>query len=139
MSNRPDSLVLICTATVAADATAGSFANVTITDDPSITGDVRFVVPSGQTWIFEDLYISTAGGSGATVDPIVRIYKGGGRIMANTPPLSNLLVSNNSRPPYSNKKIGYRGTETISMQVITTVANDTVADSITFFVRVSVF
>lgn len=136
---KPDSVVLLCTATVAASTAIGAVTNVTITDDPSITGVQRFQVPVGQSWGFEDLYISSAAGSGTNVDPMVRIYKGGGRIMGTTPPLSNLLVTNNSRPPYSSKKFAFRGGETISMQLFNTVANNTVADSITFFVRVNVF
>lgn len=130
--------MLICTATVAASDAIGTVDNVTITDDPAITGVTRFQVPIGQTWGFDDLYISAAAGSG-TSDPIVRIYKGGSNIMCDTPPLSNLLVSNNSRPPYAQKRIAFRGGETISMQTITTVANDTVADSIAFFVRLNIF
>ena len=137
-TNAPDSVVLICTATVAANDPVGSYDNVNITDSPDLGTVTRFLVPEGQNWIFEDLYISTAAGSGTDVDPVVRIYKGGGRIMGTTPPLSNLLVSNNSRPPYSNRKFGYRGGESISMQTITTVANDGTADNISFFVRVKV-
>ena len=137
-TNAPDSVVLICTATVAASDPVGSYDNVNITDSPDLGTVTRFLVPEGQNWIFEDLYISTAAGSGTDVDPVVRIYKGGGRIMGTTPPLSNLLVSNNSRPPYSNRKFGYRGGESISMQTITTVVNDGTADNISFFVRVKV-
>ena len=137
-TNAPDSVVLICTATVAANDPVGSYDNVNITDSPDLGTVTRFLVPEGQNWICEDLYISTAGGSGTDVDPVVRIYKGGGRIMGTTPPLSNLLVSNNSRPPYSNRKFGYRGGESISMQTITTVVNDGTADNISFFVRVKV-
>jgi len=137
-TNAPDSVVLICTATVAANDPVGSYDNVNITDSPDLGTVTRFLVPEGQNWIFEDLYISTAAGSGTDVDPVVRIYKGGGRIMGTTPPLSNLLVSNNSRPPYSNRKFGYRGGESISMQTITTVVNDGTADNISFFVRVKV-
>jgi len=136
-TNAPDSVILLCTATIAASDAIGSIDNVTITDSPEITGVTRFLVPQGQTWIFEDIYIGASADSG-TADPVVKIYKGGGRIMGTTPPLSNLLVTNNSRPPYSNRKFGYRGGESISMQTICTIANDTVADSIKFTVRVKV-
>ena len=138
VTSAPDSTVLTCTATGNASIAVGTVFNVSITDDPGITAVVRFLVPSGQTWIFEDLYISTAGGAGATVDPVVRIFKDGGRIMGTTPPLSNLLVSNNSRPPYSNRKFLYRGGQTIQMQCINTIQNDGSADAVTFFVRVRI-
>ena len=136
-TNAPDSVILICTATVAAADPAGAIDNVTITDDPGITGVTRFLVPQGQTWIFEDLYISASSGGGTT-SPVIKVIKGGGRIMGTTPPLLDLLVSNNSRPPYSNRKFGFRGGEQISMQTIATIANDSVADSIAFRVRVKV-
>ena len=123
-TNAPDSVILLCTATIAASDAIGSIDNVTITDSPEITGVTRFLVPQGQTWIFEDIYIGASADSG-TADPVVKIYKGGGRIMG-------------TRPPYSNRKFGYRGGESISMQTICTIANDTVADSIKFTVRVKV-
>ena len=137
VTSAPDSTVLLCTATVGASDGAGIIDNVTITDSPDVTGVVRFLVPQGQTWILEDLYISASGDSG-TSDPVVRIYKDGGRIMGTTPPLSNLLVTNNSRPPYSNRKFLYRGGQTIQMQTLSTIANDTDADSIKFTVRIRV-
>ena len=137
VTSAPDSTVLICTATVAASDAVGVKDNVTITDDPSVTGVVRFVVPDGQIWIFEDIYIAAAAGAG-TSSPVVRIFKDGGRIMGTTPPLAGLLVSNNSRPPYANKKFLFRPRQTIQMQTITTIANDATADSISFVVRIRV-
>ena len=138
VTSAPDSTVLICTGAPIVSGAVGAVANISMTDDPGVTAVVRFLVPSGQTWIFEDLYISTAAGAGATVDPVIRIFKDGGRIMGTTPPLSNLLVSNNSRPPYSNRKFLYRGGQTIQMQMMNTVVNDTAVDNITFFVRVRI-
>lgn len=137
VTSAPDSVILICTASVAASDPIGTIDNVTITDSPDVTGVVRFLVPDGQVWIFEDLYISASAGAG-TSDPVVRIFKDGGRIMGTTPPLSNLLVSNNSRPPYANRKFLYRPRQTIQMQTIATVANDLTVDAIVFFIRVRV-
>jgi len=140
VTSAPDSATLTCTSTavVAASAAVGTVFNISMTDDPGVTAVVRFLIPSGQTWIFEDLFISTTAGSGATVDPVVRIFKDGGRIMGTTPPLSTLLVSNNSRPPYSNRKFLYRGGQTVQMQGITTIVNDGSTDTITFYVRVRI-
>jgi len=137
VTSAPDSGVLICTDQVVASAAAATRGNVGITDNPEIAGVNRFLVPSGQTWIFEDLYISAAAGAG-TSDPVVQIVKDGGRIMGITPPLSNLLVSNNSRPPYSNRKFLYRGGQSIQMYTITTTANDTGVDNIAFFIRLRI-
>jgi len=80
VTSAPDSTVLICTAAPIASGAVGTVTNISMTDDPGVTAVVRFLVPSGQTWIFEDLYISTTAGSGATVDPVVRIFKDGGEV-----------------------------------------------------------
>ena len=52
VTSAPDSTVLTCTATGNASIAVGTVFNVSITDDPGITAVVRFLVPSGQTWIF---------------------------------------------------------------------------------------
>ena len=136
-TNAPDSVILINTATIAIAAAVGTIANVNITDSPELQTVTRFLIPEGQNWILEDLYISAIGGA-ATADPVIRVFKGGGRIMGTTPPLSNLLISNNSRPPYSNVKFMYRGGESLSMQTISTVAAGAGVNNITFFIRVRV-
>jgi hypothetical protein len=136
-TNAPDSVILINTATIAAAAAVGTIDNVNITDSPELGTVTRFLIPEGQNWILEDLYISVAAGA-ATADPVVRVFKGGGRIMGTTPPLSNLLISNNSRPPYSNVKFMFRGGESLSMQTISTVAAGGAANNIAFFIRVRV-
>lgn len=136
-TGKPDSVILICTATVAATDAVGSVDQVNITDSPEQGTVTRFVVPSGQTWIFEDIYISAAAGGG-TSSPVVRVVANGGQIMGTTPPLLDLLVSNNSRPPYSNTKFGFRPRDTIQMSTITTILNNATADAIAFRVRVKV-
>ena len=97
VTNAPDSVILLNTATIAASEAIGERNNVTITDSPDQTGTTRFEVPQGQNWGIDDIYISVAADSG-TSDPVVEIKKNGGKIMGQTPPLSNLLVSNPSRP-----------------------------------------
>ena len=136
-TDAPDSVILICTATIAASDGVGSIDNVNITDSPEQSTVTRFVIPEGQNWILEDMYISASAGAGTAL-PVIRFYKNGGRIMGTSPPLGDLLVSNASRPPYSNRKFMYRGKQTLSMQTISTVANDTDADSIAFRIRVKV-
>lgn len=139
VKNSPDSTFLLVTANVTLSTVAGTVTQASITDDPVITGVQRFLIPTGQTWVFEDLYISSSSGAGVNSNPVVYIYKGGGRIMAKTPPLSDLLVSNSSRPPYSNKKVGFYGGETLSIQVVNTAtAVSSANESISFRIRVSV-
>ena len=138
-TSAPDSVILLCTATVAASAAAGEIDNVNITDSPELATTTRFLIPQGQTWIFEDLYISAAGGAGVLSAPVIKIFKNGGRIMGTTPPLGDLLVSNSSRPPYANKKLLYRGGQSLSMQTIATAAGTTCGtESIAFRIRVRV-
>lgn len=136
-TGKPDSVILICTATGTASAAVGAVFQVNITDSPEQGTVTRFVVPSGQTWIFEDIYISAAGGGGTT-SPVIRIVANGGQIMGTTPPLLDMLVSNNSRPPYSNTKFGFKPRDTIQMTAIASIANDTAIDLIAFRVRVKV-
>lgn len=138
VTNAPDSVILICTATIAASEVIGERNNVNITDSPDQTTTTRFEVPQGQNWGFDDIYISVAADAG-TSDPVIEVRKNGGKIMGQTPPLSNLLVSNNSRPSYARKKYFYRAGSTISMQTLNTIANDLTADTVRFIVRVTVF
>ena len=138
-TDKPDSIILICTATVAASSAVGDIDNVNITNSPELATTTRFRVPASQNWVFEDLYISVAGGAGVLSAPVVKIFKNGGRIMGTTPPLGDLLVSNSSRPPYSNRKFLYRAGDDISMQTITTTTGTTCgAENIAFRIRVRV-
>ena len=137
--DQPDSVILICTATVAASSAVGDIDNVNITDSPELATTTRFLIPQGQNWLFEDLYISVAGGAGVLSAPLVKVFKNGGRIMGTTPPLGDLLVSNSSRPPYSNRKFLYRGGQSLSMQTITTTTGTTCGtEAIAFRIRVRV-
>jgi len=134
---RADSKILICTANVASSTAIGAVTNVDITDDPALATTTRFQIPQGENWLLEDIYISAAAGAGTSL-PLVRIVKNGGKRMGTTPPLGDLLVSNSSRPPYSNAKFFYRAGDQISMELVNSVANDTADDNIAFRVRIRV-
>ena len=69
-TDAPDSVILICTATVAASDGVGTIDNVNITDSPEQGTVTRFVIPEGQNWILEDMYISAAAGAGTSL-PVV--------------------------------------------------------------------
>lgn len=128
-----NSVSITGTATVAASAAAGSLVYASLTNDPSVTAVVKLQVPSNQVWLLDDLYILTAGAAGTSV-PRVRVYKNDTSIMADTPPLSALLVSNNSRPkPFGMKALGYEAVSTMSHLLTTTTANDATADSIVYY------
>ena len=125
------------TATVAASAAAATIQPASLTIDPSVTAVVNLQVPSTQTWLVQDIYIGASADAG-TSNPIVRQIKNLSKIMGDTPPLLGLLISNNARPPGSSVVLGYEPLSTMSDQLITTVANDTDADSIKYFKTVQV-
>ena len=136
-TGKPSSKILICTATIAAAAPVGDSDNVTLTDDPSVPGVIRLSVPAGQTWVIEDLYIALPANAGTT-SPLVEISLDGGNVLGTTPPLAGLLISNPSRPTYSNRKFGFRGGQVIRMRTIVTILNDATADSISFICKIKI-
>jgi hypothetical protein len=58
--------------------------------------------------------------------------------MGTTPPLSALLVSNNTRPRFLPSPVGFEAGSIVRMFSHTTIANDATADSIKFYVAVSI-
>ncbi len=122
---------LICTDTIAASAGVGTVGAVNMTRSPLFATQTELTVPNTQTWTIWDIYILAAAGAG-TSDPVVNIQKNLDIQMILTPNLTSLLVSNNSRPKFAAMNIGYRPVDILTMLLETTVANDTVADAITF-------
>jgi hypothetical protein len=49
-----------------------------------------------------------------------------------------VLITNNTRPRFSPQPVGFEGGSIVRMFTHTTIANDTVADSIKFFVAISI-
>jgi len=117
-------------ATVAASAAAATIQMASLTYDPSVTAVVQLQVPSTQTWIVQDIYISASADAG-TSDPQIRMFKNTSIILGDTQALSGLLISNNARPAQS-VSYGYEPMTIMSDQLITTVANDATADSIKY-------
>lgn len=134
---KQSSITLYCTAAPAASVPIGSFTNVNIQTDASDSTTTKYQIPTGQTWVIEDMFIQS-GGDGTT-KPQVQVIKNNGQIMCTTPVLTGMLVTNNSRPPYARKKVGFRPMEILSMKTIATVANGTAVDSVTFYVVVSIY
>ena len=128
---------LICTDTIAASAVVATVGAVNMQRSPLFASQTELTVPNNQTWIIWDIYIVVAAGAG-TSDPMVSIQKNNDREMVLTPNLSTLLVSNNYRPKFSAMNIGYAPVDILTMLLETTIANDTVADSIDFRVAVRV-
>lgn len=120
--------VLSLTATVVANAVVNTQALVSIATSPEVSTVTTLTVPAGQTWVINDLYIIASADYG-TSNPVFRFVKNQTNIVGQTPPLSALLVTNNSRPILT-PKLGFEGTSQLQVYYITTVLNDATADSI---------
>ena len=134
---KQSSITLQCTAAPALSTPVGSITNINIQLDPSDSTVTKLQVPVNQTWVIEDVFIQS-GGDGVT-KPVIQVIKNNGQIMCTTPILTGMLVTNNSRPPYARRKVGFMPTEILSMKAIGSVSASTVADAITFFVVVSIY
>ena len=129
--------VLECTATVGANDPAGTIDTVSMTTDPTVSGVTELFVPTTENWVFTDGYILASADAG-TSSPIVDFDKNRGRSMGKTPPLSALLVTNNTRPRFLPNPIGFEAGSIVRMFTNSTIANDATADSIKFYVAVSI-
>ncbi len=129
--------VLECTATVAASDAAGTIDVVNMQTDSTVAAVTELFVPVTENWVFTDAYILAAADAG-TSSPSIRFDKNRGRSMGTTPPLSALLVSNNTRPRFLPSSIGFEAGSIVRMFTATTIANDGTADAIKFFVAVSI-
>ena len=129
--------VLECTATVAASDAAGTIDVVNMQTDSTVSAVTELFVPVTENWVFTDAYILAAADAG-TSSPSIRFDKNRGRSMGTTPPLSALLVSNNTRPRFLPSSIGFEAGSIVRMFSNTSIANDGTADAIKFFVAVSI-
>jgi len=129
--------VLECTATILASDAAGTIDVVSMATDPTVNAVTELFVPVTENWVFTDAYILAAADAG-TSSPQVRFDKNRGRSMGTTPPLSALLVSNNTRPRFLPSSIGFEAGSIVRMFSNTSIANDGTADAIKFFVAVSI-
>jgi len=130
-------LVLECTTTVGASDAVGTIDVINMKTDPTVSSVTELQVPLTENWIATDLYILASADSG-TSNPVVTMDKNRGRTLVQTPPLSSMLITNNTRPRFSPQPVGFEGGSIVRMFAHTTIANDTSADSIKFFVAISI-
>ena len=130
-------LVLECTATVGASDVAGTIDGVSLKTDPTVSSVTELQVPLTENWIATDLYILASADSG-TSNPVVTMDKNRGRTLVQTPPLSSVLITNNTRPRFSPQPVGFEGGSIVRMFTHTTINNNATADSIKFFVAISI-
>ena len=143
MSSNNSGLVLNCTATYAAAAPVATVLSVTMQTSPTVTGVTELQVPLTENWIATDVYILAAagagGGVGATIiAPVITMDKNRGRTLVQTPPLSAMLITSNTRPRFSPQPIGFEDGSIIRMFATSTVLNGAAVSNIQFSVAISI-
>ena len=107
--------------------------------DPNQTAATEIFVPTTENWVVTDMYILAAGGGTAatgTSDPMIEFIKNRGISLGITPPISAMLISNNTRPRFLPSPIGYEAGDILTIQAITTTTNSATADDMYFYVAV---
>jgi len=82
--------------------------------------------------------LATAIAPTAAVNPVVSMDKNRGRQLVQTPPLSSMLITNNTRPRFSPQPIGFEGGSIIRMFATSTGLNAGAITTATFFVAISI-
>ena len=140
MSANNSGIVLTCQAVFAANAPVATVISATMQTSPTVTAVTELQVPLTENWIATDVYILAAAGAGAptVIDPVVSMDKNRGRQLVQTPPLSSMLITNNTRPRFSPQPIGFEGGSIIRMFATSTVLNAGAASTATYYVAISI-
>jgi hypothetical protein len=140
MSSNNSGLVLQCVATYAANAPIATVQACTMQTSPTVAVVNEMQVPLTENWIATDVYIllATAIAPTAAVNPVVSMDKNRGRQLVQTPPLSSMLITNNTRPRFSPQPIGFEGGSIIRMFATSTGLNAGAITTATFFVAISI-
>jgi len=140
MSANNSGIVLTCSAVFAANAPVATVISATMQTSPTVTAVTELQVPLTENWIATDVYILAAAGAGTptVIDPVVSMDKNRGRQLVQTPPLSSMLITNNTRPRFSPQPIGFEGGSIIRMFATSTVLNGGAASTATYYVAISI-
>tara|TARA_R110002110_G_scaffold270579_1_gene486149 strand:+ start:22 stop:447 length:426 start_codon:yes stop_codon:yes gene_type:complete len=140
MSANNSGIVLTCTAAFAAAAPVATVISANMQTSPTVTAVTELQVPLTENWIATDVYILAAGGAGAptVIDPVISMDKNRGRQLVQTPPLSSMLITNNTRPRFSPQPIGFEGGSIIRMFATSTVLNGGAVSTATYYVAISI-
>ncbi len=140
MSANNSGIVLTCTAAFAAAAPVATVISANMQTSPTVTAVTELQVPLTENWIATDVYILAAGGAGAptVIDPVISMDKNRGRQLVQTPPLSSMLITNNTRPRFSPQPIGFEGGSIIRMFATSTVLNGGAISTATYYVAISI-
>ena len=141
MSANNSGLVLNCNCVYAANAPVATVQAATMQTSPVVAAVNELQVPLTENWIATDVYILVAAGA---VEPqllSILLYlcdKNRGRQLVQTPPLSSMLITNNTRPRFSPQPIGFEGGSIIRMFGTSTVLNGGAISTANFFVAISI-
>ena len=140
MSSNNSGLVLNCTATYAIAAPAATVLSVTMQTSPTVAGVQELQVPLTENWIATDVYILAIAGAGVAgvPNPVITMDKNRGRTLVQTPPLSSMLITSNTRPRFSPQPIGFEGGSIIRMFATSTVVTAGAPSPIQFSVAISI-
>ena len=140
MSANNSGIVLTCTAAFAAAAPVATVISANMQTSPTVATVTELQVPLTENWIATDVYILAAGGAGAptVIDPVISMDKNRGRQLVQTPPLSSMLITNNTRPRFSPQPIGFEGGSIIRMFATSTVLNGGAISTATYYVAISI-
>ena len=140
MSANNSGIVLTCSAVFAANAPVATVISATMQTSPTVTAVTELQVPLTENWIATDVYILAAAGAGTptAIDPVVSMDKNRGRQLVQTPPLSSMLITNNTRPRFSPQPIGFEGGSIIRMFATSTVLNGGAISTATYYVAISI-
>jgi len=140
MSANNSGIVLTCTAAFAIAAPVATVISANMQTSPTVAAVTELQVPLTENWIATDVYILAAGGAGAptVIDPVISMDKNRGRQLVQTPPLSSMLITNNTRPRFSPQPIGFEGGSIIRMFATSTVLNGGAISTATYYVAISI-
>ncbi len=140
MSANNSGIVLTCSAVFAAAAPVATVISGTMQTSPTVTAVTELQVPLTENWIATDMYILAAAGAGTptVINPVVSLDKNRGRQLVQTPPLSSMLITNNTRPRFSPQPIGFEGGSIIRTFATSTVLNGGAASTATYFIAISI-
>ena len=122
---------LTLTTAIAANAVIATIQLFDIATSPEVATEQTFTIPSGQTWIIDDLYILVTTDAG-TSNPEIRFVKNQVLTLGQTNPIGAYLVSNSSRPKLS-PALGFEGQTQMQIYAITSVLNNATVDDILIY------
>ena len=140
MSANNSGIVLTCSAAFAITAPVATVISGTMQTSPTVNAVTELQVPLTENWIATDMYILAAAGAGTptVINPVISLDKNRGRQLVQTPPLSSMLITNNTRPRFSPMPIGFEGGSIIRTFATSTVLNAGAISTATYFIAISI-